>query len=291
MSNTQTWLTRILLALILLLMGLVVWVKVTLGWEARSLSLLTQAFHTFIICFNTLFGLFTVSSPDQPDGRVIYGHSQRETLFTFILVASLTMGSLFFFWMGIPQARAVMARETLPFPLQVSPSLLQFLALVGAIPLGLAGLSGYQARLLNHPILGFTTKQLVVEAVLTMVVLLGLWGVWWGESLFDLLLAIIIYLLCLDRFWQVISWQFPLMLEQTAIAPEALMQIALQLPGVKRCDRIRSRGIVGQFVYIQMHLLVDRRYEPMTQNIVRSIEAELRRRYGSLQVTFYLRHN
>lgn len=289
MERSQTWLVRLLLGAILWLLGLVVWVKVSLGWEARSLSLLTQTAHTLIVAFNTLFGLMLVSSSDQPDGRVIYGHGQRETLLTFILIALLVAGSFGFFGMLLPQVQAVINQTPLPFELQVNGSLLQFLSLVSAIPLGLAGLSGYQSRQLHHPILRFTAQQLFVEAVLSGILLLGLWGVWWGVLLLDLLLAMVFYLLCLDRFWQIISWQFPLMVEQTAIAPEALVAIALQTPGVKRCDRARSRGIVGQFVYLQMHLIVDHRYEAMTQQIIQTIEAELRRHYGSLQVTFYIR--
>ncbi|MGB0560531.1 MAG: cation transporter [Spirulinaceae cyanobacterium] len=289
MRKGHVWLVRLFLVAILWLLGLVVWVKGSLGWEARSLSLLTQSFHTLIVAFNTCFGLMTVSGADQPDGRVIYGHGQRETLLTFVLVALLAIGSFLFFWMLLPQVQAVFGRSPLPFALKVNGSLLQFVGLVSIIPLGLAGLGGYQARQLRHPILRFTTQQLFIEAILSLVLLVGLWGVWWGEVLFDLLMAVIFYLLCLDRFWQVVSWQFPLMMEQTAIAPEALVAIALRAPGVKRCDRVRARGIVGQFVYIQMTLIVDHRYESMTQNIVRAIEAELRHRYGALQVTFYIR--
>ncbi len=76
--------------------------------------------------------------------------------------------------------------------------------------------------------------------------------------------------------------------EQTAIAPDVLAAIAQNVDGVKRCDRVRSRGIVGQFVYLQMHLIIDHRYEPLTHEVVRELEAELRRRYGALQVTFYV---
>lgn len=290
-SKGHAWLVRLLLGTVLWLLGLVVWVKASLGWETQSLSLLTQTFHTLIISFNTLFGLLVVSGSDQPDGRVIYGHSQRETLLTFLLIVLLTVGSLYFFWMFIPQVQAALTRSPLPFALQINATVLQLVGLISSIPLGLAALSGYQARRLNHPLLSFTSQQLFFETGLSLLLLLALWGVWWGEVFCDLLVAVIFYLLCLDRFWQVVSWQFPLMIEQTAIAPEALVNIALQIPGVKRCDRVRSRGIVGQFVYVQMHLIIDRRYETTTHNLIRAIETELRNRYGSLQVTFYIRND
>jgi cation diffusion facilitator family transporter len=288
-KETQSdWPIRLLLGAILWLMLLVVWVKGSLGWEVRSLSLMIQAFHTLIICFNTLFSLLSIVNADHPDGRMIYGHGQRETLATFALIALLTLITVFFFWMFVPQLMAIAQRQPLPFDLQIGIPLVQLLGMVSAIPLGLACFCGYQARQLNHPILAFNTKQLFIETGLSLLVMVGLWGVWFGEPLLDLIVALILWLVALDRVWQVIAWQFPLLVEQTAIAPDVLAAIAQNVDGVKRCDRVRSRGIVGQFVYLQMHLIIDHRYEPLTHEVVRELEAELRRRYGALQVTFYV---
>ncbi|WP_272116463.1 MULTISPECIES: cation diffusion facilitator family transporter [Spirulina] len=288
-KGTQSdWQIRLLLGAILWLMVLVVWVKGSLGWEVRSLSLIVQAFHTLIICFNTLFSLLSIVNADHPDGRMIYGHGQRETLATFVLIALLTLMTVLFASMFVPQLLAIAQRQPLPFDLQIGIPLVQLLGMISAIPLGLACFCGYQARQLNHPILAFNTKQLFIETGLSFFVMAGLWGVWFGEPLIDLIVALILWLVALDRVWQVIAWQFPLLVEQTAIAPDVLAAIARNVDGVKRCDRIRSRGIVGQFVYLQMHLIIDHHYEPLTHELVRELEAELRRRYGALQVTFYV---
>ena len=286
-KNTY-FISRLVLLATLWLMGLVFWVKVSLGWEARSLGLLVQCLHTLILCFNALLGFLAIIDPDRPDGREIYGHGKKEVLLTLALVAGLAIASFLFFEMLIPQFQAALNRETLPFPLEISIPMLQFLGFVSLPIFGIASFSLYQAKRLEHAILAFNANQLFKEAGLTLLVFAGLWGVWWGEPLIDLFLSIIIYILVLDELWQAIVWNLPLMVEQNAIAADAIAAIAKSVRGVSHCYKIRARGIVGQFVYIQMYLILEPRYEKAATGIARKIEEALRLRYGSLQVTFYI---
>ncbi|MGK7928774.1 MAG: cation diffusion facilitator family transporter [Spirulina sp.] len=280
--------SRLVLLATLWLMGLVFWVKLSVGWEARSLGLLVQCLHTLIICFNALLGFLAAIGSDRPDGREIYGHGKKEVLLTFALVAVLAIASFLFFETLIPQSQAALKRETLPFPLEIKIPVLQFLGFVSLPILGIASFSLYQAQRLDHAILAFNANQLFKEAGLTLLICAGLWGVWWGEPLIDLVLSVIMYILVLDEFWQAIAWNLPLMVEQNAISADAIASIAKSVRGVSHCYRIRARGIVGQFVYIQMHLILEPRYEKAATGIARKIEEALRLRYGSLQVTFYI---
>ncbi|WP_017303495.1 cation diffusion facilitator family transporter [Spirulina subsalsa] len=285
---TPDLLTRLLLLATIWLMALLVWVKGAAGWEARSLTLLTESLYTLLVGFNGVLSFLAVTNPDHPTGQDIYGHGRRETAIALFLTGTLTLASAGLIWMFVQQVTAALQREVLPFPLQVNPPLLQLVGLSTLSTLALALFSLYHARRLKHPLLGYNATQLFKDASLGILVLLSLWGVWWGEPLFDLLAALILFIVLLDGFWHMICWQLPLMVEQVSIAPDVLAAIAQGVRGVSYCYRIRSRGIVGQFLYLQMHLVIEARYEPQAPLIARQIEEELRLRYGALQVTFYI---
>jgi divalent metal cation (Fe/Co/Zn/Cd) transporter len=46
----------------------------------------------------------------------------------------------------------------------------------------------------------------------------------------------------------------PWLVDEMAIAPEAIYAIALQVPGVINCHDIASRGLLGRQAFIEMHL-------------------------------------
>ena len=146
----------------------------------------------------------------------------------------------------------------------------------------------YQGRFIGHPVLRFNAGQLFKDVLLTLVVMGGFWGVQRGLVWLDVALAIVMVLVAALSCWQVVSWQFPFMVEQNAIAPEVLAQIARQVGGVTHCYRIRSRGLVGRFVQVQMNLSVHSDLAEVSSLIAQRIEAVIQERYGPVQVTFYI---
>lgn len=65
-----------------------------------------------------------------------------------------------------------------------------------------------------------------------------------------------------------------------AIAPEAIHELVMTVPGVVNCHDISSRGMVGRQVFIEMHLIVEAEDIPTTHDITEQIEALLQDRYG-----------
>lgn len=51
----------------------------------------------------------------------------------------------------------------------------------------------------------------------------------------------------------------PWLVDEMAVAPESIYDIALKIPGVINCHDIASRGVVGRQVFIEMHLIVEAR--------------------------------
>ena len=286
-GQNRAQVVRLILFISLWLMLLILSAKVSAAWSARSLSLLAESLHTLLTGFSTLLSLLTIKTY-RTHGSSIYGHGRRETVITFLFIAFLGCAGLNLLMLSAQQLVAAVRGEALTFSVHVGLPLMQLLGIIIVTSLCLAIWGIYQGRVLGHPALRFNAAQLFKDVVLTLVAVTGLLAAWWGVVWLDILLAIVLVLLAGGSFWQIVSWQFPLMVEQTAIAPEVLAQIARQVGGVTHCYRIRSRGLVGRLVYVQMHLIVHPDLIELTSLIAERIEAVIQERYGPVQVTFYI---
>lgn len=286
-GQNRAQVVRLILLTSLWLMLLILSVKVSAAWAARSLSLMAESLHTLVTSVSTFLSLLTIKGY-RPNGSSVYGQGKREAIITFLLIAVLGFAGINLMAMSVQQLIGAALGKPLTVVVRVGWPLLQVLGVLVVTSLGLAILALYQGRVLTHPALRFNAGQLFKDVFLTLVVMGGLLAVWWGIVWLDVLLAILLVLLAVGSCWQVINWQFPLMVEQTAIAPEILAQIARQVGGVTHCYHIRSRGLVGRFVYVQMHLIVHPDLAGLTTLIAQRIEAAIQERYGPVQVTFFI---
>lgn len=262
-------------------------VKVSAAWVTRSLSLLAESLHTLIASFSTLVSLLALTQTERPTGSQVWGHGKREAAIAIAIAAFLGYATINLFGMSVSQLAGVGGRVS-PFTVRVSLPLLQLLGVVVAASLGLAFMGVYQAKVLNSPLLRFNAGQLLRDAWLTTLALLALLGVWWGVMWLDVVAAILFTFVAITSFWRTLNWQLPLLVQQTAIAPEVLAQIARSVGGVTHCYQIRSQGIVGRMVYVQMHLILHPDFNHAANAIAERIEGAIRARYGSVQTTFYI---
>lgn len=271
------WLTLLVLA-----------VKVWAGWAARSLSLLAESMHTLIDSFSTILSLLSVTSPYQVSGREVWGHGKLETIGTLTLVAFLGFSGFNLLGMSIQQLEAAMQKVDAPFSVTINLPLVQLLGVIVAISLCLAFFERYEARVLDNVALRVNADHILRDAWLTILVLIGLIGVWHGYVWLDPLLAIVITIMTAKSCWRMLNWQLPLLVRQTAIAPEVLAHTARQVEGVTHCYKIRSRGIVGRNVIVEMNLLLHPEFLSSARSIAEQVEAAIRERYGPVQVIAYI---
>ncbi|MCA1993237.1 MAG: cation diffusion facilitator family transporter [Coleofasciculus sp. S288] len=279
---------RLILFTTLWLMLFILSVKVSAAWAARSLSLMAESLHTLLVSFSTLLSLLRINPSNLPASPVVYGHGKRETIITFLLVAFLGSAGLNLLVLSAQQLTVATLGAMLMFSARVSVPLIQLLGLVILTSMGLALLGLHQGRILGNPALRFNAGQLLKDVCLTLIVLIGLLGVAWGWVWLDLVLAILLVLLAVASCWQIVKWQLPFLVQQTAIAPEAIAQIVRQVVGVTHCYQIQSRGIVGRFVYIQMHLVIHPEFTGFRSLIAERIRGEIQERFGPVQITFYI---
>jgi cation diffusion facilitator family transporter len=284
-GQNREQISRLILFTVLWLTLFILSVKVSAAWATRSLSLMAESLQTLLTSFSVLLSLLRTKAPKRARRPSTYGHSKRETVITLLLVAVLGFAGLNLLIMSIQQLVITISGETLTFPANVSLPLIQLLSVVVVTSLGLAILGLYQAKVLSNTPLRFNATQLLKDVLLTILLIVGLMGVWVGWVWLDAVLAILLVLLAVGSCWQIVNWQLPLLVEQSAIAPEALAQIVREVGGVSHCYQIQSKGLVGRFVQVQMRIIVHPDFTSFTSLILERIETTIQERYGSVQVT------
>lgn len=267
---------------------LMLFVKAWAGWSTRSLSLLVDALHTVVDGFSTLLSLIAVTSPYRTSGRAVLGYSRREIAATLLLVAGLGYAGVSLLGVSLRQLEAMTRPgfpfEQTPFPVAINLQLIQLIGIVIAVSICLAFFERHEARMLENPALRLNADHVLGDTWLSFVLVAGLLGIWQGFVWLDPLLSIVFLVMLGRSLWQVLSRQMPLLIRQTAIAPEVLSQMACQVEGVTRCRYLRAYGIVGRYVYVEMHLEVHPDFMSVVRSIAERVEGMIRDRYGPVHV-------
>ena len=267
---------------------LVLAVEVVSGWASYSLSLLAASLHTLIDSFSTVLSLVAVSSPQRTLGREIWGHGRAEVVGTLILIASLGFGGVSLLLLAVQQMEASVQGEVGPFPVDIELQVIQLILAMVIITLTVALFSGYQARRLLSLALQLNTRHILQDAWLSFALLGGLWGIRRGYHWLDPILAIALVILAVRSLVRVLNAQLPMLLKPTAIAPEAIAEIACQVEGVTRCTRILSRGMVGRQVWIELHLALHPDFMDQARQIGEKVEGAIRERYGPIRARIWV---
>lgn len=287
-SGYQRQISYRLLLIILWTTLLVFAVELTAGWVSHSLCLLAESLHTLIDAFSALVSLVAVASPQRTLGKEIWGHGRREVLGAFGLATILGFSGISIFLIVFEQGRAFFQAPEQLFPVSVTLSLLvvmggMLVALSGAITLA------RQQRGQNQSLaLKLTTEHVVKDCWLTGLMLLGLVAIGQGYRWIDPVLALVLVLMAFNSFWRLLNNQLPMLMKPTAIAPEAIAQIAGQIEGVTRCTRILSRGMVGRQVWIELHIALHPEYMVIASRIGEQVERALRDHYGPVRAQIWL---
>ena len=258
-------------------------VKLWLGWTTQSLSVLAESLHTLLDSFSTLLSLITLTTNDRLGWHNVWSHGKGEIIGLLMIVAFLGFAS---FSLLIMAAQDLETPRTVP--LAFNAQLVQVLALVIVVPLCLAIFKRHRSHILSSPLLRLNTQHTLRDVWLTLIVALGLGGVHLGYTWLDPVMTIILVLTLSGSGWQLINWQLPFMVQQVAIAPETLTQIAKQVEGVSHCYRVSSRGLVGRQVFVELHLGIHPEFMGVARTIVQRIEATIRTRYGPVKVSIYI---
>jgi cation diffusion facilitator family transporter len=275
---------RNVLLLTLFLNLFVLGLKATVGTMTGSLSLLADALHSLTDSANNILGLVAsrFSSP-MPDREHPYGHQKYEAVGALGIAAFLGIACF-----EIVQS----AIERLITPgkaVAIAGSELWLLLVVLGINIFVAFYERREGIRVDSPILIADAKHTMSDIWVTISVLAGLLGIWilrW--QWLDVALSFPVALLVLYSGWEVLKQNLPWLVDEIAIAPEAIHAIATSVPGVINCHDIASRGIVGRQVFIEMHLIVSAQDVAAAHEITEAVEAKLAEKYSPTRIVIHV---
>ncbi|PSB06900.1 cation-efflux pump [Pleurocapsa sp. CCALA 161] len=276
----------------LLLNLFVMSLKFALGIATGSLSLQADALHSVTDSVNNILGLVTnrFSSP-QPDREHPYGHQKFEAIGALGIAAFLGI-ACFEILRGAVEKLFFTSESA---AVKVSPTELWLLLVILGINIFVAFYERHVGRKVNSPILIADAKHTMSDIWVTIIVIAGLIGVWQAEKFnlpqllwLDVILAFPVALLVFYSGWEVISENLPWLVDEMAIAPEAIYDVVMKVPGVINCHDIASRGMLGRQVFIEMHLIVNTDDLVVAHQITEQIEEKLEQSFGTVRVIIHV---
>ena len=274
---------RRVLIITLLLNLFVMILKAVVGTLTGSLSLQADALHSVTDSVNNILGLIAsrFSSP-KPDREHPYGHLKFEAVgalgisaFLGIACFEILQGAV----EGILKGRNLV---------KISPPELWLLLLVLGVNIFVAFYERRVGKSVGSPILIADAKHTMSDVWVTISVIGGLIGVWLGYQWLDLVLAFPVALLVFWSGWSVLKENLPWLVDEMAIAPEAIYDIALSVPGVLNCHDIASRGVLGRQIFIEMHLIVDSSDVETAHHITEEVERRLEERFSPVRILIHV---
>jgi cation diffusion facilitator family transporter len=282
---------RQVLSLTLILNLIVMLIKTIVGFTTGSLSLQADALHSVTDSANNVLGLVTnnLSSP-QPDREHPYGHQKFEALGALGIAAFLGIACFEILQGGIDR---VLSGENQA--VEIASSELWLLLIVLGINIFVAFYESRVGKQINSSILIADAKHTISDIWVTLLVIAGLVGIWQATTWnlpqlqwLDVILAFPVAILVFRSGWEVLQDNLPWLVDEIAIAPEAIYQIVMEVPGVINCHDIASRGIVGKQVFIEMHLIVAANDVISAHEITEEIENRLQAKYHPIRVVIHV---
>jgi cation diffusion facilitator family transporter len=281
---------RKVLVITLLLNLFVMGLKALVGFWTGSLSLQADALHSVTDSANNVLGLIAsqFSSP-QPDREHPYGHQKFEAVGTLGIAAFLGIACF-----EILQGAIERILHGLT-PVNISPSELWLLLIVLGVNIFVTFYERHVGQRVGSPILIADAQHTMSDVWVTITVLLGLIGVWQARVLnlpqlqwLDVFLAFPVALLVFRSGWSVLKENLPWLVDEMAIAPEAIEAIVSEVPGVINCHDIASRGLLGRQVFIEMHMIVNAKDVETAHKITEDVESRLENRFSPVRVLIHV---
>ena len=258
--------------------------KLIVGVISGSLAVIADAMHSATDALSSLTGLITNTLSDpRPDRDHPYGHHKYEAIGALGIA-----GFILFTALEILLRSGERMVEGLP-EVRVSPSELVLLVLALGFNLLLAGYEHQQGSRLNSTLLKADAQHAASDVWTTVIVLVGMAGTLWFQiSWLDVALAIPMALLLIRVCWDVLRKTLPWLVDHIAIAPEAIHAQVMDVPGVLNCHDIASRGVLGQQVFIDMHMVVEADDLTTAHRITEHVELKLEHSFGPVRCTIHL---
>lgn len=271
------------LIIVLCLNVTVMLIKAGLGWWTGSLSLFADALHSITDSANNVLGLTMnrLASP-EPDREHPYGHQKFDAIGALGIAAFLGI-ACFEILEG-----AVGHLFNHQLEVTISSQVLALLLVVLGLNIIVTVYERRVGERVNSNILLSDAQHTMSDIWVTAMVMLGLIGMGLGYQWVDVLLAFPVCALVFASGWSVLQHNLPWLVDEMAIAPEAIHAAVINVPGVLNCHDIASRGVLGRQAFIEMHLVVDSDSVEVAHQITEQVEDILEQKYAPVRATIHL---
>jgi cation diffusion facilitator family transporter len=226
--------------------------KLIVGYWTGSLSLIADGFDSVFDSASNVIGLAGIYLAAQPaDDDHPYGHRKAETMTALIIASLLFLTTWELFQSAVERLRN-------PALIQAEVNVWSFVALLVSIVVHLT-VVWYELRAgrrLHSDVLVADALHTRADIFVSLSVVGGLIAVRLGYPLADPILALVIALLIAKIGIDIIREGSPTLMDRVAVPADQVEQIALSVPGILACHRVRSRGH-EQAVYADLHIQVD----------------------------------
>ena len=292
LDNRST--VRRVLIITLLLNLVVMGIKIVVGFLTGSLSLFADALHSVTDSLNNVLGLLAIkfASP-YPDRDHPYGHQKFEAVVALGIAACL--GIACFEILQGAVVRVIEGFQKGLTPLSIGATELWILLIVLGINIFVTFYERREGVRVGSAILVADAQHTMSDVWVTITVMAGLIGAWWGNQInvpqlqwLDVILSFPVAVLVFRSGWSVLQDNLPWLVDEMAIDPEVIQQITLEVPGVVNCHSISSRGIVGRQIFIEMHLIVNTQDVSTAHTITEAVEQKLEERFPPARILIHV---
>ena len=249
-TSTAKAVQRVIVA-ILVLNLLVAAVKVVYGAMSASLAVTSDALHSLLDAASNVGALMVLrlaSAP--PDEGHPYGHRKIEIVAAAMVGVLISTAAFRFAWSAIEAL--VEGRP----PPDVSVFGIVVMATTLVVNIGVAVYEHRRGKELGSPFLVADAAHTASDVVVTTGVIAALVLSRAGVARADAVAALLVMAVIARVAWKILAANVGVLVDRAMIPADAVRAVALGVPGVEGCHRIRTRGLEGA-VQIDLHLLVD----------------------------------
>lgn len=251
-DSYYTTVKRVLLIILVLNLAVSL-AKLLYGWSTNSLSMVSDGFHSLFDATSNVIGVVGIILASRPpDPSHPYGHSKFET-FSSLGIAVLLFVTCF----EILQS----AWDRFLNPTVPEITIISFLVMGVTIAVNIT-VSWYENRKgqeLGSSILIADSMHTRSDIYASLVVIGGFVLIKLGFTLADPLISLLIVVLIARMGIRIIRQSSDVLLDRAPLSEDIIKEVVCQLPEVKDCHRIRSRGVASE-IYVDLHITLDACY-------------------------------
>ncbi len=224
--------------------------KIVFGLIANSISMVADGAHSLFDGVSNVVGLVAIKIASKPpDADHPYGHRKYETFATIGIAVLLAITGF-----GILES----ALRRLQDPTAPEITILTFSIMIITLLTNIF-VSGYEYRKgkeLKDEFLIADSYHTRTDIFVSISVILGFIFIKLGYPLFDPIIAMLITVLIGKLGYRIIKEGSRILCDASAIDPNEIKKVVMEVPGVVSCHKIRTRGGDNE-IYMDLHIRID----------------------------------